>query len=141
MTVEADGNWSDVTAGPAIAVEFTGPTLESTLHRAVEGFADAFADVHPSMVAEHHRIEVQAATPSAMLLAVLEECLRCRRDGRFAVGLADPVVDGEVLRADVDTVRADDRHLQPALAPVVSWHEVTLEPDAVGGWSGRIVAR
>lgn len=141
MTVEADGDWNGIADRHTLAVEFSGPTLEATLTRAVEGFADALSDVHPSMVADRHRIEVRAATPAALLLAVLEECLRCRREGRFAVGLADPVVDGDVLTAGVDTVPVDDPHVQSSLPPVISWHEVSLEAGPGGDWSGRIVAR
>src|SRR5688500_11358911 len=128
MTVEAEGDWSGLGGGPPLAVEFSGPTLEATLTRAVEGFADALGDIHPSMLAERHAFEARAVTPSALLLAVLEECLRCRREGRFAVGLVDPVVVDDVLTASLDTVAADDPHVQPSLPPVISWHEVTLEP-------------
>lgn len=141
MTVEAEGDWSGLAGAHALAVEFSGPTLEATLTRAVEGFADALGDIHPSMIAERHQFRAQAPNSSALLLAVLEECLRCRREGRFAVGLADPVVTGDLLSAGIDTVAADDPHLQASLPPVISWHEVTLEPGASGDWSGRIVAR
>jgi hypothetical protein len=72
---------------------------------------------------------------------VLEECLRSRRDGTVAVGLSDLVIDGDSLRAAMDTVQADLPHVHSELAPVISWHEVTLEPEPGGGWSGRIVAR
>ena len=141
MTLETEGDWSGAADGHAVAVEFSGPTLEATLTRAVEGFADAFADIHPSMATERHAVELHAPTRSGLLLAVLEECLRCRREGRFAVGLSDPQVLGDVLVAGIDTVPADDPHVQPLLAPVISWHEVTLEPGASGTWSGRIIAR
>lgn len=127
--------------GHAIAVEFSGPTLEATLARAVEGFAESFVDIHPSLVAGHHPFEVVAPTPSGLLLAVLEECLRSRHDGTVAVGLSDLVIEGDSLRAAMDTVQADQPHVHSELAPVISWHEVTLEPCPDGGWSGRIVAR
>lgn len=127
--------------GHAVALEFSGPTLEATLARAVEGFAESFVDIHPSVVAAHHAFEVSAPTRSGLLLAVLEECLRSRRDGTVAVGLSDLVIDGDSLRAAMDTVQADLPHVHSELAPVISWHEVTLEPGPGGGWSGRIVAR
>ena len=141
MTVDADGDWSGVLGCHAIAVEFSGPTLEATLARAVEGFAESFVDIHPSVVASHHRFEVSSPTPSGLLLAVLEECLRSRHDGTVAVGLSDLVIDGQSLRAAMDTVQADHPHVRSELAPVISWHEVSLEPRAGGGWTGRIVAR
>jgi hypothetical protein len=136
-----EGDWNGLAAGHSLAVEFSGPTLAASLTRAVEGFADALGDIHPSMATERHRIEVQAPTPSALLLGVLEECLRSRREGRFAVGLAEAEVLGDVLQAGLDTVPADDPHVQAALPPVISWHEVALEAGPGGDWSGRIVAR
>jgi SHS2 domain-containing protein len=141
VTVDADGDWTGGLGGHAIAVEFSGPTLESSIARAVEGFAESVVDIHPSVAVGHRPFAVSAPTPSGLLLAVLEECLRSRRDGSVAVGLSDLVVDGEWLAAELDTVEADHPHVHSDLAPVISWHEVTLEPDAHGGWSGRIVAR
>jgi len=124
-----------------LAFEFDGPTLAASLGRAVEVFAESVADVHPSLVAEAHEIELAGATPAAMLLAVLEECLRRGREGELAVGLEVTVADG-VLRGVVGTVRADDPHVGASLPHVLSWHEVSLEPDGSnGGWRGRVVAR
>ena len=139
--MDADGDWTGVLGGHAIAVEFCGPTLEATLSRAVEGFAESFVDIHPSVAVAHHPFSVSASTPSGLLLAVLEECLRSRRDGTVAVGLSDLVVDGDTLAADLDTVDAEHPHVHSDLGPVISWHEVTLEPGPDGGWIGRIVAR
>lgn len=141
MTVDADGDWSGEADGHALAVEFSGPTLEATLTRAVEGFADALGEIHPSMTTARHGFEAKTTTPSALLLAVLEECLRCRREGRYAVGLDNVLIVAENFSAGIDTVAADDPHVQAALPPVISWHEVTLEPEPDGSWSGRIIAR
>lgn len=132
---------SERLGGHAFTVEFSGPTLEATLTRAVEGFAESHVDLHPSVLVGHRPIEVTAPTPSALLLGVLEACLRSRHDGCVAVGLSDPVLDGDHLAAELDTVDADHPHVRSDLAPVISWHEVTLEPGPDGGWSGRIVAR
>ena len=141
MSIDPEGDWSGRQGGHAIAVEFSGPTLEATLTRAVEGFAESHVDLHPSVVVGHHHIDVTAATPSALLLGVLEACLRSRHEGCVAVGLSDPVLDGDHLVAELATVQADHPHVRSDLAPVISWHEVTLEPGPDGGWSGRIVAR
>lgn len=128
--------------GHHLAFEFDGPSIGSTLGRAVEVFAEAVADVHPSLVAEPHAVELTGATPAALLLAVLEECLRCGREGRVAVGLDCTVTDG-VLRGTVTTVPADDPHVAAALPSVLSWHEVSLDPAPSDGgrWRGRVVAR
>jgi hypothetical protein len=127
--------------GQHLAFDFEGPTLAASLGRAVEVFAESVADVHPSMVAETHDVELAGATPSALLLAVLEECLRRGREGEVAVGL-DATVDDGVLQGVVATVPAGDPHVAATLPHVLSWHEVTLEPDGPGGaWRGRVVAR
>lgn len=129
------------TVGHHLAFDFDGPSLAASLGRAVEGFAEAVADVHPSLVASHHRVELTGATPAALLLAVLEECLRRGREGELAVGLDATVADG-VLRGSVATVPAADPHVSAALPHVVSWHEVSLEPTGSNGaWRGRVVAR
>jgi hypothetical protein len=127
--------------GHHLAFEFHGPTLAATLGRAVEVYAESVADVHPSLVASSHPVELAGATPPALLLAVLEECLRCGRDGDVAVGLDATLADG-ILRGSLSTVPAHDPHVAAALPHVVSWHEVSLEPTGNGdGWRGRVVAR
>lgn len=129
------------TDGQHLAFEFSGPTLAATLGRAVEGFAESVAEVHPSHVTARHDLEVTGATPSALLLAVLEECLRRGREGQVVVGLDAASVDEGVLRGVVTTVPAGDPHVAATLPHVVSWHEVSLEPDGGEGWRGRVVAR
>lgn len=128
--------------GHHIALEFDGPSLAAALAHAVEVFADAVADIHPSLVAEIHRVELFGATPAALLLAVLEECLRRGREGQVAVGLDGDVTEEGVLRGVVATVPVDDPHVAATLPRVLSWHEVSLEPNGEdGGWRGRVVAR
>lgn len=140
--VDAGGEWSSASSeGHALAVDLHAPTFEAALARAVEAFADALGEVHPSIPMDQHDLTASAHSPSAMLLAVLEECLRCRRDGRLAVTLSGVSHDGDDLFAVVHSVAVDPEHDHPALGPVVSWHEVTLEPGSDGDWSGRIVAR
>jgi SHS2 domain-containing protein len=127
-------------AAVVIAFEFQGPTLEDSLARAVDGFAAVFADVHPSLATSDHSVEVCGATPAALLLGVLEECLRRGREGEVAVSLLPGSLVGDVLPATVRTVPCDDPHVIATLPPVMSWHEVSLDPDA-DGWHGRVVAR
>lgn len=129
------------TVGQHLAFEFSGPTLAATLGRAVEGFAESVAEVHPSLVTARHDLEVTGATPSALLLAVLEECLRRGREGEVVIGLDAASVDEGVLRGAVTTVPAADPHVAATLPHVLSWHEVSLEPDGGEGWRGRVVAR
>jgi SHS2 domain-containing protein len=123
-----------------IAFEFHGPTLEDSLARAVDGFAAAFADVHPSLAVTEHEVEVSGETPAALLLAVLEECLKCGREGEVPIGFEPCALDGDVLAATVRTVPRDDPHVTAALPRVVSWHEVSLDAGD-DGWHGRVVAR
>jgi hypothetical protein len=141
VTVGANGEFSGGATGHALAIEFSAPTAVEGLARALEGFADALGEIHPSMVTERHSFRVEATTEAAMLLALLEECLRCHREGRYVVALVDALIVDDLLQADIDTVSADDPHVHVTLPPVISWHEVSLEPDDTGGWSGRIVAR
>jgi len=127
--------------GHHLAFEFDGPTLAACLGRAVEVFAESVADIHPSLVADTHEVELAGTTPSALLLAVLEECLRRGREGEVAVGLDAIVADG-VLSGVVATVPAGDPHVTATLPHVLSWHEVCLEPAGDNGhWRGRVVAR
>lgn len=127
--------------GHQITLDFVGPTLAAALARAVEEFGEAFADVHPSLVSHRHAVALEAATPSGLLLCVLEECLRQGREGQVAVALDAEVVDGRQLRGTIDTVSADEPHVDATLPHVLSWHEVTLEPDENGGWRARVIAR
>jgi SHS2 domain-containing protein len=140
--VDAGGEWSSGSSeGHTLAIELRAPTMEAALARAVEGFADVLGEVHPSVSMDQHELDASGSSPSALLLVVLEECLRCRRDGRLAVTLTDVEQEGDDLRATVHSVPVDPEHDHPALGPVVSWHEVTLEPSSDGDWYGRIVAR
>jgi hypothetical protein len=140
--VDAGGEWSSGSSeGHTLSVELCAPSFEAALARAVEAFADALGEVHPSVEMDQHELVAAGVSPSAQLLAVLEECLRCRRDGRLAVTLSDVEQAGEDLRATVHSVPVDPEHDHASLGPVVSWHEVTLEPAGDGTWSGRIVAR
>ena len=142
MTVDAGGDW----VGGA-----TGHALADRVHRAhPRGRAwPAPSRASPTPSARCTRrwppsataSRPAAATPSALLLAVLEECLRCRREGRYAVSLSDAVIVDDLFSAGIDTVPADDPHVHAALPPVISWHEVALESAPGGSWTGRIVAR
>lgn len=140
--VDAGGEWSSGSSeGHTVAIDLHAPTFEAALARAVEGFADALGEVHPSVPTGQHELVAVGASPAALLLAVLEECLRCRRDGRLAVTLTDVERRADGLRAVVHSVPVDPDHQHAALGPVLSWHEVALEPAPDGTWSGRIVAR
>jgi len=73
---------------------------------------------------------------------VLEECLRCTREGELAVSLRGADVVGDVLRGVMDSVTATDAGIRGAMPHVVSWHEVGIDNDpASGTWRGRVVAR
>ncbi|MGH9138506.1 MAG: archease [Acidimicrobiales bacterium] len=142
MTLESDGSFKDLASNHPLAVEVAGPTMEACLARAVEAFAEAVADVHPSMEASTRPLRIAwSSTPSALLLAVLEECLRRGREGEVAVGLLDAAVEDGHLQGALQTVPASDPRLRARPRRVVSWHEVSLDRDGDDGWRGRIVAR
>lgn len=140
MTLESDGSWTDLGSGRVVAFEFHAATVEACLARAVEGFAAAFAEAHPSVEACGHPVVLTGTTPSALLLAVLEECLRRAREGEVAVGFGSATLDGDIVRGTVEVVPAAEPRVHASLPHVLSWHEVSLDPDA-DGWHGRVVAR
>jgi SHS2 domain-containing protein len=142
LALDADGSYTELATGHGLAFELEAPSLAACLARAVEAFAESVADVHPSIVAEGHEVEITGATPSALLLGVLEECLRCVREGEVAVALKNAEVAGGVLRGVVETVPASESGLRRTLPHVLSWHEVGIDDDpASGTWRGRVVAR
>ncbi|MBA2496498.1 MAG: archease [Acidimicrobiia bacterium] len=142
MTVGTGDSRGERGVGPRLALDLVGPSLAACLERAVEGFAEAFTDVHPSLQPTRRAIALAASTPAGLLLAVLEECLRCGADGEVAVGLAGARIDETgTLRAEVQVVPADDAHVNGVVPPLLSWHEVSLAPQADGGWVGRVAAR
>lgn len=142
MTVGSNDSRSERGVGPRLALDLGGRSLEACLAQAVEGFAEAFTDVHPSVQPARHPISLTAATPAGLLLAVLEECLRRGSQGEVAVGLADARIDDVgTLHAEVQVVPADDAHVNGAIPPLLSWHEVSLAAGADGRWVGRVAAR
>jgi len=124
----------------SLTFDLAGPSVEACLAGAVEDFAEAFAEVHPSVSGSTHWIELHASTPPALLLAVLEECLRRGREGEVVVDL-QPRWDGDRLVATIEVVAAADAHVRASAPHVVSWHEVSLAEDPGGGWSGRVEVR
>jgi SHS2 domain-containing protein len=142
VAIDADGSYTELATGHGFAFELEAPSLEACLARAVEAFAESVADVHPSRTTESHPIEIAGATPSALLLGVLEECLRCAREGDVAVGLRGGEVADGVLRGVVETVAAGGSGSRGTVPHVLSWHEVGIDDDpASGTWRGRVVAR
>ena len=142
MALDADGSYTELATGAGFAFELEAPSLAAGLARAVEAFAECVADVHPSVVARSRQIKIEGATPSALLLGVLEECLRCTREGEVAVALRGAEVFEGGLRGVMDSVPATGAGLRGAMPHVVSWHEVGIDNDpASGTWRGRVVAR
>jgi hypothetical protein len=127
--------------GTALALEVTGPTIESCLARAVEGFAGAFADVHPSLLGRRHRLELRAGSPAELLRALLEEAIRLGAGGELALALTEASVDGDGMRGEVEAVPMDEARVYGTAPAVRSWHDLTLERcRASTGWIGRVVA-
>ena len=142
MALDPDGSYTALATGHGLAFELAGPTIAACLERAVEAFAESVADIHPSRLTTPHAVEITGPTPSALLLGVVEECLRWAREGRVAVCLHDGEVTDGVLHGVVETVAAGDAGLRGALPHVLSWHEVSMDGDpASGRWRGRVVAR
>lgn len=128
--------------GTALALEVTGPTIESCLARAVEGFAGAFADVHPSLLGRRHRLELRAGSPAGLLRALLEEAIRLGARGELALALTEAAVDEDGgMRGAVEAVPMSEARVYGTAPAVRSWHDLTLERCRAGtGWIGRVVA-
>jgi SHS2 domain-containing protein len=138
VAVEADSSFRYLGNGADLALEVRGPTVESCLARAVEGFVATFADVHPSVVGRGHRFSVGDSAPSAVLLAVLEEIVRLGHEGDLAVAAAASDGDGRT-HITFETVPVAAARLADAVPAVLAWHAVRLEPDG-DAWVGRVVA-
>ena len=142
MALDADGEFTELATGHGFAFELEAPSLAACLARAVEALAESFADVHPSLATRSHPVEIAGATPSALLLGVLEECLRWAREGEVAVSFRGGVLTDGVLRGVLETVDARESGLHGAVPHVLSWHEVSIDDDpASGTWRGRVIAR
>lgn len=141
MAGEADSEYRFLGNGDGLALEVTGPTMESCLARAVEGFASAFADVHPSVLGRSHRVEVAASSPTGLLRGLLEASMRLGSQGELAIGLCNAELDEVCLRADLEAVPLSTARVVSAVPAMVCWHDISLERcDDNAGWVGRVVA-
>jgi hypothetical protein len=138
MAAVPDGEYRHVGEGDRLALEVTGPTVESCLARAVEGLADRLADVHPSRNGTIRPVVVAGDSPSDLLRGVLDESIRLLGRGELAVLLTEcslgvTGVDGRWEVVDLDGAA-------PSVTPWrLRWIDVRLEP--VGGnWVGRMLA-
>lgn len=133
----ADGEYQYLGQGDGLTLEVHGPTVESCLARAVEGFIAAFSDVHPSLIGSNHEVEVAGNSADALLLGALEEALRLGRSGQLAVAAtAARIIDGRAI-LHLEAVPADVARAS-GIPALLSWEEVRLERDD-GLWRGRIV--
>ncbi|HEX9995381.1 MAG TPA: archease [Acidimicrobiales bacterium] len=127
--------------GAALAMEVTGPTVESCLARAVEGLGNAVAIVHPSVACRTVAVAVHAPgrSPAALLRAVLEAAAdRLANHGEVPLALDGVVRDGATVRARLEVAPLSAaRPPSPARAP--TWHGVDLHRNGQG-WHGVVVA-
>lgn len=134
-----DSTYRYLGSGEALAFEVEGPTMESCLARAVEGFSSLCADVHPSVVPEVRAVTLTMQSPPALLRAVLEELLRLAICGELAVGVRDTRQTQEGLEVDLEAVPLSAARPPASVPPVLSWHDLALG-EVEGRWVGRVVA-
>lgn len=128
------------TGGP-LAMEVSGPTVESCLARAVEGLGNAIAVVHPSVACHTVAVAVDAdgGSPSALLRAVLDAAVdRLTRHGEVALGLVGVATEGRTVQARL-AVAPLSAARPPASPRTPTWHGVDLQRNA-RGWHGVVVA-
>lgn len=136
MALDVESSYRFLGTGDGLALEVSGPTMVDCLARAVEGLSASHVDVHPAVIASKHPLDVDTdASPAALLLAVLEGCMRLGQDGHAPVSLS---VD-DVTGISIEAVPARSARLLEPWPPVLVWHELALE-QVDGGWRGRIIA-
>ena len=139
MAIEAESGYRYLGGGTGLALEVTGPTMESCLARAVEGLADACGDVHPSVVGRRVEIVVDEAEPASMLRQVLARVASLRENGELPVRVEDTTSVGGRVVVAVEVVRAPGIRLVMVVPPPTDWQHLALE-QRDGHWVGRLVA-
>ena len=139
MAIEAESGYRYLGSGGALALEVTGPTMESCLARAVEGLADACGDVHPSVVGRRVEIVVDEAEPASVLRQVLARVAALREAGELPVRVEDTTVEGGRVTVAVEVVRAGGIRIVLDVPNELVWQHLALERRG-GHWVGRLVA-
>jgi SHS2 domain-containing protein len=139
VAVDADSSYRYLGTGAQLALEVSGPTLESCLARAVEGLTSSFADVHPSVAGRPRRVLVDGSEPAWLLRGVLDAAVGIHTDGELAVTLAGARRGDDELSADLEVVPLHAARLVNGLPHALVWHDVRLDRTD-GHWVGRVVA-
>lgn len=127
--------------GTALALEVSGPTVESCLARAVEGLGNAIAVVHPSVACRPVAVDLAVAgdSPAELLRAVLDAAVdRLVNDGEVALALAAVDCDGDRMRATLSVAPLGAAR-PPVAAKAPTWQGVDLRRNG-RGWTGRVLA-
>lgn len=121
-------------------LEVEAADLAGCLAAAVEGVADALADVPADAPRRRAGVDVAGPEPDALLLGVLDEVVaRLDIDGELGVTLLDPIVEGGRLRGSLDLVPLSAVEVTGMVPKAVTWHGLTLDQDSDGRWRGRVM--
>jgi len=139
VALDAESSYRYVGGGPVLALEMSGPTMESCLACAIEGVSAAFAEVHPSITGRRVEIGVDAASPAAMLRDVLEITASLRANGDVPVTVERAeLIDGRLVVA-LEVVPAGAARALVDWRSTIDWQHLALERRD-GHWVGRVVA-
>jgi hypothetical protein len=141
---DGESRFRYVGSGSPLAMEVTGPTVDSCLARAVEGLGNAIAVVHPSVPCRTVAVPVDddGRTPAALLRGVLEAAVvRMSTHGEVALALAGVDRSGGTVRARLAVAPLSAARPPVATTRPPRWHGIDLHPDGPGGgWHGVVVA-
>lgn len=125
--------------GSDVAIEVHGPTVETCLRAAVEGFAEALATVEPATPRQHREITVAGDEPADLLVGLIDEAiLLLDAEGLLAVGLTNPWLSGAGLRATVALVALDTVRVHGTAPKAATWHGARLARSG-DRWTGHVM--
>jgi SHS2 domain-containing protein len=139
VAVDADSSYRYLGTSAELALEVSGPTVESCLARAVEGLTASFADVHPSVAGRPRRVVVEGSAPAWLLRGLLDAAVGIHRDGELAVTLAGARRGDTELAADLEVVPLRAARLVDGVPHALVWHDFRLDRTD-GHWVGCVVA-
>lgn len=125
--------------GSDLGIEVQGGDEPACMQAAISGFGAFIAEVDETAARQRIAVEVSGASPAERLHALVDEAIwRLDAEGVLAIGLVDPVVEGEVLRGMLEVVSLGAVRVHGTPPKAATWHELRLEAGAEG-WRGHVM--